>query len=142
MNSQNGITLYSDGLCEPRNPQGYSCWGWVAIDSNGQKLAENCGCIGFGLGNNVSEYRAAIETLEWAKSQRIRDVLLRADSQLVVYQVQGKWKVNAQHLKPLVDQVRKLLREVSGTIEWVPREQNEEADAMSRKAYDEVRKAA
>jgi hypothetical protein len=33
------IVVYADGLCEPRNPEGYSCWGWLGIDADGKRLA-------------------------------------------------------------------------------------------------------
>lgn len=43
------ITLYADGLCEPTNPNGYACYGWLAIQ-NGERLSEGCGYIGRGKG--------------------------------------------------------------------------------------------
>lgn len=138
------IVLYADGLTEPINPGGWGCWGWVATDGNGTELASGRGCLGHGAGitNNRCEYTAALEAADWASAQGLHDVLLRVDSKLVAEQVGGRWACNADHLRPLRDELRARLAAIAGRIEWVPRAQNERADALSRLAYAEARRGA
>ena len=135
------VVIYADGLTEPTNPGGWGCWAWVATDGNGTELASGRGCLGHGAGitNNLSEYRAALEATDWALAQGLRGITLRADSKLVVEQVAGRWGCYAEHLVPLRDELRTRLAALEGTIEWVPRSQNERADALSRLAYHEAR---
>lgn len=138
------IVLYADGLTEPINPGGWGCWGWVATDGNGTELASGRGCLGHGAGitNNRCEYTAALEAADWARAQGLHDVLLRVDSKLVAEQTAGRWACNAEHLRPLRDELRARLAAIAGRIEWVPRAQNERADALSRLAYAEARNGA
>ena len=82
------MIIYADGCCEPSNPGGYACWGWVAAEG-GQEIASGSGCIGHGpsMTNNLAEYRAVIEALRWAYKQGVQGVAVKTDSQLVVKQV-------------------------------------------------------
>ena len=136
------VVIYADGLTEPTNPGGWGCWGWVATDGNGTELASGRGCLGHGAGitNNLSEYRAALEATDWALAHGLRGITLRADSKLVVEQVAGRWGCYAEHLVPLRDELRARLAALEGAIEWVPRSQNDRADALSRLAYHEARR--
>ena len=134
------IVLYSDGLCEPRNPGGLACWGWLA-EADGQTLTSDYGVIGRGAGmtNNLAEYTAALKALEWAAESGLVGLTLRTDSQLVAYQVTGVWQCRAAHLWPLVADLRALVAVTDARVEWVPREQNAKADELSRQAYAQAR---
>ena len=129
--------LYADGLCEPRNPGGWACWGWLALGATGQIVASDCGAIGNGAGmtNNLAEYTAAIQALKWANGAGLVGLTLRTDSQLVVNQAMGLWQCRAPNLWPLLVELRALMAETRAQLVWVPREQNSQADALSRKAY-------
>ncbi|MEW5933448.1 MAG: ribonuclease HI [Bacillota bacterium] len=137
-----GIAVWADGLCEPVNPGGIACYGWVAY-RDGRKLAEGWGVAAKGAEatNNVAEYRAVIEALEWllAAGYRGEPVEVRSDSQLVVCQLTGEYAVRSERVRPLYRRARRLLgqfRELR--LRWVPREENEEADGLSRRAYAEA----
>jgi ribonuclease HI len=136
-----GYILYFDGLCEPRNPGGIACYGWL-IKSNDEVLASGHGevCRGPGATNNVAEYTALIRGLEALAALGLTGaaVEVRGDSLLVVKQVRGEWRVRAANLRPLHARARKLAAQLDVTLRWVPREQNTEADALSRKAYQET----
>ncbi|MCI0485016.1 MAG: ribonuclease HI family protein [Blastocatellia bacterium] len=139
------ITIFADGLCEPRNPGGFACWGWVALSSDNEEIASSRGCIGQGEGmtNNVAEYRAVIEALDWAaRNSSVRTVEVFTDSQLVVRQINGQWACRAANLLPLLEQARTLMEQTRATLRWIPREQNERADRLTRIAYKEARKPA
>lgn len=148
------LALYCDGLCEPTNPNGYACWAWLAKSPEGKTVRSAYGCLGHGAGmsNNLAEYEAVLRALRHTAGrvellvERGLSVRVHADSQLVIRQIGGEYRCNAEHLIPLRDEARELADIVRGfgvPIEfvWIPRELNEEADALSRRAYREARQA-
>ena len=74
--------------------------------------------------NNVGEYTAVILALEEARRLQLEQVELLTDSLLVVNQVNGRWAVCQEHLKPLKRRVLLLAQVQHATIAWVPREEN------------------
>ena len=104
--------------------------------SEGEVVAE----IAEGLGettNNVAEYTAAIRGLERAEELGGTDVLLRSDSQLLINQLTGVYRVKTPHLQPLHRRVRQLAaRFDSIRFEHVPRERNTEADRLANLGVD------
>jgi ribonuclease HI len=86
-----------------------------------------------GTTNNEAEYAAIIAALELARQQNLRGVLIRSDSQLCVNQITGRWQVKEPRLRPLRERAAKLLREVQGRIEWVPRGQNQAGLYLEKK---------
>jgi ribonuclease HI len=72
------------------------------------------------------------------KRLNIRNPLIRGDSQLVVRQLKGEYKVKSKRILPLYVRATELLNELGGKVEWVPREQNKIADELSRVAYELV----
>jgi len=136
------IFIYIDGSCQPQNPGGLGCWAWLALEKGGREMGHDYGCVGSGpeVTNNVMEYTAAIEALEWALESGQDDVLVFSDSQLLVNQVTGKYRCIQPHLQVLLDELKKLVLVVGAKFEWVPREMNEAADALTQQAYEEARK--
>ena len=85
--------------------------------------------------NNQAEYRALIAALEKAVSLGARRADIRLDSELVVRQVQGRYRVKNAALRPLHSRVGELLGQLEGfTMTYVPREQNAEADRLANAA--------
>ena len=74
--------------------------------------------------NNVGEYQAIILALRIIHNQKLKQVELLTDSQLVVEQVNGSWQCRQPHLLPLRDKVRELLAQENATLAWIPRGQN------------------
>jgi ribonuclease HI len=138
------LVLYFDGLCEPINPGGIACYGFV-IYSDGVKVHEVGGFVGAGMfgddvSNNVAEYTALIKGLEWLIENRMTDdeVIVYGDSRLVIYQLNNLYAVRAYRIIPLYERVQKLIPLFKKIVfRWIPREENIEADRLSRKAYDE-----
>jgi len=141
------VVAYFDGLTEqgpfggPRNPGGYGCGGWVVkADARMVVSADITGHAFYGSGegitNNTSEYRAALDALRAVYRTGYRGpVELRGDSKLVVEQMRGNWGCSVERLRVLRDK----LREAATHFEcvawtWLPREDNAEADALSREA--------
>ncbi len=136
------ILLHFDGLCMPKNPGGVATFGYV-IYSDGKRLKEGCGFVGAGMlgddvSNNVAEYRALIEGLEYLLSIGYDgEIEVRGDSQLVINQLSGKYAVRARRLVALHKKATDLLRRFKkATLKWVPREENAEADRLSRVAFE------
>jgi ribonuclease HI len=134
-------TIYFDGLCEPVNPGGVAAYGWLIQDNSGETLASGKGIAANGpkATNNVAEYAAARAALEAAIEMDLSGpILVRGDSQLVIKQVTGEWGCKARHLIGPRNRLRNLANQLGDvTFEWVPREENEPADRLSREAYRE-----
>lgn len=129
------ITIFTDGSC---SPGGIASYGWVAYEGR-TKLAEEKGIIvrGAGATSNMAEYGAILRALTWAhKHHRAREITVHADSELVVRQVTGTYKVNAFNLIPYHREVMRLLQNLRVTCVWIPREQNTEADRLARSVWD------
>ncbi|MFM8302681.1 MAG: ribonuclease HI family protein [Actinomycetota bacterium] len=87
--------------------------------------------------NNVAEYRALIAGLEAARPFSASAVEIRGDSKLVIEQVRGAWKVKQAHLRPLVDEVLRLLAAYEDVVlVHVPRDENTDADLLVNAALD------
>jgi len=87
--------------------------------------------------NNVAEYAALLGALERAHALGLEELAVRSDSQLLVEQMNGGYRVKAHHLKPLWLRAHTLaaaLRRFS--IQHVPRESNHAADALANRAID------
>lgn len=88
--------------------------------------------------NNVAEYAGLLAALTWARRRNVDTLILYSDSQLLVRQFSGAYKVKAAHLVPLFLQVLRLRRSV-GRVDarHVPRDQNNPADSLANRAIDE-----
>ncbi len=129
------MIIFCDGSCEPTNPGGYACWAWVTRDGK-----SDYGCIGYGDGmtNNVAEYQAVVKALRWVKKNNIHKAAIKTDSKLVVEQSNGNWRVRAEHLQATAAEVKTLLKLTQSTIQWLPRELNQKADELTKKAFEEA----
>lgn len=88
--------------------------------------------------NNVAEYAALLAALTYAGRLGVKRLTLHSDSELVVKQLAGTYRVKAPHLVPLYLKVLKLRRSIPGlAVRHVPREQNRAADALANRAIDE-----
>ena len=139
------ITAYVDGLCQPKNPGGVASYGF-AIYSDHMKLTEKAGVIGKGSGmsNNVAEYAALCEALRWLLNQGLQnnEIVVKSDSRLLVNQMNGKWILHKGLYANKFLEARKLALSFERiSFLWISREENTEADELTRKAYQEYCKA-
>lgn len=87
--------------------------------------------------NNVAEYRGLIAALRWAVDQGIEDLNVRSDSELLVKQLRGEYRVKHAGLRPLYDEARSLLARIARVrIDHVRRELNKDADRLANEAMD------
>ncbi len=130
------VTVFIDGLAEPSNP-GTGTYGFV-IYEGGKKLAEGSGLAGHNVTSNYSEYTALAEVLKRLKSLGVKgDVVVKSDSKLVVGHLSEGWKVKGGMYVEKLKEVRELMKEFGSLrFEWIPREQNSEADLLTRVAYE------
>jgi ribonuclease HI len=87
--------------------------------------------------NNVAEYYGLLAALDFATTHGIQALRIRSDSELLVRQMQGRYKVKSEDLKPLHERASILSRQLKYfVIEHVRREQNRDADALANIALD------
>jgi probable phosphoglycerate mutase len=128
--------LHADGGA--RGNPGPAGIGVVLKDSSGEVLGEIAQGIGHAT-NNVAEYKALIEGLELALASGVTDLDIFLDSELVVSQLKGDWKIKKDTLRALAVQARRLMnRFEKTTISHVPREQNSDADKLANQGMDEA----
>jgi queuosine biosynthesis protein QueD len=129
--------LHTDG--GSRGNPGKSGVGFTISVDDGRELMTLCrGGAYIGVAtSNVAEYRALIWGLRNARALRIQRIDIRADSELLVKQLLGVYRVKSEGIKPLFAEVRRLLESFeSSTVKHVPREQNSAADALANEAMD------
>jgi ribonuclease HI len=128
------VIVHTDGAA--RGNPGPAGIGAQITSTDGEVLAE----IAEGLGettNNVAEYTAAIRGLERAAELGATEVTLRTDSQLLVNQLIGVYRVKTPHLQPLHRRLRSLAAAFDRvTYEHVPRARNTEADRLANEGVD------
>ena len=89
--------------------------------------------------NNVAEYSGLIAALRWAAANGISRLHVRADSELLVKQMRGQYRVKSPGLQPLYEQARALVRQIGDvTVEHVRREFNQDADRLANEAMDDA----
>jgi len=134
--SINKVIIRTDGAA--RGNPGPAAIGATVKDDKGNLIAGISRRIGITT-NNQAEYQAIIAALEEAVSLGARHVELKSDSELVVQQLNGRYKVKKTTLRTHYQQVIQLIGSLeSFTIAYIPREQNAEADALANKALDSI----
>lgn len=126
------LVIYADGASWG-NP-GPAAIGAMIKDERGRPVARISQKIGRTT-NNQAEYRAVIAALEKALKLGAREVEVSLDSELLVRQIGGTYRVKAAALKPLYQRVKQLQSQFENfTITYIPRELNTEADHLANRA--------
>jgi ribonuclease HI len=132
--SINKVIIYTDGAA--RGNPGPAAIGVVIKDEKGNTAATISQCLG-ATTNNQAEYRALIAGLEKAISLGARQVSVKSDSELLVKQINGLYKIKNVGLRPLYQEAVRLAGGLeSFTINYIPRAQNSAADALANRALD------
>jgi probable phosphoglycerate mutase len=132
--------IYTDGAARGRhNGHGPSSAGFVAYDREGKRLYAAAWALGHRT-NNFAEYTALIYALNWALTELPlgrRYVDFKSDSEFMVRQINGIYRVNSPDILPLYTMAKTRLNKLLGyTIDHVKREFNKEADAMCNRVLD------
>jgi ribonuclease HI len=121
-----------------RGNPGPASYGVVIRNPRGEVIAKLKKYIGR-MTNNVAEYYGLIAALDYAQAHGVRALRVESDSELLVKQMRGHYKVRSEDLRPLYERARKMSQSFeSFRIEHVYREQNREADALANEAMDEA----
>ena len=123
---------YFDGAS--RGNPGEAGAGALLLDGGGSPLWTCAVPLGKKT-NNEAEYMALLLLLEEADRRKMA-AAIAGDSQLVVNQVTGRWKIKEPRLKELADRAIALLKKTGSTLKWIPREENAAADRLSNEALD------
>ncbi len=130
------VLLQSDGAS--RGNPGPAAAGYVIYDADGQEIYSEGVALGT-LTNNQAEYRALLLGLAAVKRLGFGKVEIALDSELIVRQLEGRYKVKNAGLKPLFEEARLLLH---GFGDWkirhVPRAENKVADGLANEALDSL----
>lgn len=127
------LTIYTDGGARGNpGPAGIG----IVIKSGGKTVKEYGEYIGRAT-NNQAEYKALISALESAEEMGAEEIDLNMDSELIVKQLKGEYKVRASELAPLFLKVHNLRAGFKKfSVRHIPREKNKEADKLVNEAID------
>jgi ribonuclease HI len=130
------MTAYIDG--GSRGNPGPAGYGVQIVDDRDAVAAELHESVGTAT-NNVAEYRGLLAALTWALDHGVTRLHIRSDSELLVRQLKGEYRVKNPGLQPLYQEARALIARLgSVTFEHVRRELNKEADRLANLAMDEA----
>jgi ribonuclease HI len=121
-----------------RGNPGPASYGVVIRNERGEVVAKLKKYIGRAT-NNVAEYYGLIAALDYAQSSGVRALRIESDSELLVRQMRGHYKVKSADLRPLFERAKKMSQTFdSFRIDHVYRDQNSEADALANETLDET----
>ena len=121
-----------------RGNPGPAAWGVAVLDDDGECTDSHHGTLGHAT-NNVAEYQGLLAARRLAERQGAEEVEIVADSELIVRQIEGRYRVRHPDLKPLFAEAKELIRRFeSFSIRHVPREHNKEADRLVNLALNEA----
>ena len=131
------LRLHVDGAS--RGNPGEAGFGVHVTAPDGKEVASLFGYLGQAT-NNVAEYQALLHGLRFALERGASEVEVFSDSELLVRQLEGRYRVKNAGLLPLFREAQGLLsRFAKSRVSHVPREKNKEADALANQAVDEKR---
>lgn len=131
------LRLHVDGAS--RGNPGEAGFGVHVCSADGGEVAGLYGYLGRAT-NNVAEYQALLHGLRFALARGANEVDVFSDSELLVRQLAGRYRVKNPGLQPLFREAQALLaRFARARVSHVPRERNREADALANRALDEKR---
>lgn len=121
-----------------RGNPGPAAYGVVIRNGKGEVVTRLKKYIGQNT-NNVAEYFGLIAALDYAQTHGVRALRVESDSELLVKQMRGQYKVKSEELRPLYERAKKMSQAFeSFRIDHVYREQNREADALVNQMLDET----
>ena len=129
------VFIYTDGAC--RGNPGPCSMGLQVFDESKNLIYEEASYLTDSNTNNFAEYSAVIKALQLSVKNQVQKMHLFSDSQLLVYQLQKKYKVKSKTIKVLFETCEKLLQQIpSVKLEHIPREKNKGADSLANQALD------
>lgn len=128
------VTIYTDG--GSRGNPGPAAAGFILAEPDGTQIQSKALFLGQAT-NNVAEYTAVIKALEAAKQIGAKRLMVFSDSELLVKQVNGQYKVKSEQIRPLFRQTTDLINEFEDCeVKHVTREKNKQADELVNQALN------
>ena len=135
--TKNELKLFTDG-CARGNP-GPAGAGYVIMNMKGETIEDGAKFLGKNETNNKAEYGALIVGLSKCLHHSTGIIHVYSDSELMVKQLNGSYKISKPHLRDLAEQVHKLVENFDKvTFHHIKREKNARADALANKAVDKA----
>ncbi|MFX0071559.1 MAG: ribonuclease HI family protein [Candidatus Hermodarchaeota archaeon] len=135
---ENELEIYVDGAC--RGNPGPGAWAFILVNQNGQRIHDGTGFIG-NTTNNIAEYTAIVNSLRVAKKFTNSKIKVFSDSQLVIKQLNKKFKITKPHLLELYKKVLELRKEFA-SVEFIQVSRNhpkiEICDALCNKHLNKL----
>ena len=129
------LTIFTDGVA--RGNPGDGGFGVIIKGRDGNLLEEIGGYLGVTT-NNFAEYSGLVAALRASLKYQAAHIEIYSDSQLVVRQLNGLYRVKSESLLPLHKEARRLMSLMENVaVYYIPREKNKEADALANKAVDQ-----
>ena len=151
MTTKKKIFVNFDGLCEPANPAGIPCYGFVVKNENatvsyrGYGLVNSVKPFSPQANSNAAEYGSVIKAMEWlvengyANDNEEYEILVRGDCQLILRKLKSRdYSPRAARMSSMYDKAIMLRSKFvpdSIRFEWVKRDENKEADELAKEAY-------
>lgn len=128
------VVVYTDGAS--RGNPGPAAIGFVVQNIEGEMIYEQGRRLDVRT-NNYAEYLAVVEALKLCVQNKVDELHLRSDSELLIRQLQGRYKVKSENIRDLFLQCQALLKQIKQVkLEHVRRENNERADELGNMALD------
>ncbi|MCY4513173.1 MAG: ribonuclease HI family protein [Bdellovibrionales bacterium] len=128
------VFIYTDGAS--RGNPGPSALGLQVFNSEKKLIYEEGVCLKQGT-NNFAEYSAVVYALELAVKHEVQELHLFSDSELLVRQLEGKYRVKSPNIKPLFQKCLTLIKSIpKAHFQHIPREKNAAADRLANQALD------
>lgn len=127
------VLLYTDGAS--RGNPGAAGYGFLMTDLDGKEVYSDCGYLGEAT-NNVAEYEALYEGLKACLQHQVKQVRIYSDSELMVKQLRGQYRVKNPNLVPIFQRIQQQLKSLSWSIQHIPREHNQKADALANEGIN------
>jgi len=129
------LTIFTDGVA--RGNPGDGGFGVIIKGRDGNLLEEIGGYLGVTT-NNFAEYSGLVAALKASLKYQPAHIEIYSDSQLVVRQLNGLYRVKSESLLPLHKEARRLMSLLGNiAVFYIPREKNKEADALANKVVDQ-----
>lgn len=136
INNITEVVVFCDGAS--RGNPGPAAYGFAVADPKDESdfIYQEAGYLGTQT-NNYAEYTGVLAALHLLQSKKVRTVTVKSDSQLLVRQLQGMYRVKAEGLKPLFEQAQALAKSFKRCqFIHIPREQNAAADDLANRALN------
>lgn len=131
MADRHRLLAWTDGGGGSSTPDPEAYIGVLVVDeATGKVLLRHAQCIGRTT-HNVAEYTAVLTAVRFAVEAGAQSLHIRTDSALVVNQINGQFRVTKPHLAALLEKVLEAAKPLDFQIEWVSRDENAEADALT-----------